>query len=43
MFKYSQYALDSLLAENGNRVDDLELIIYEFAGAYSIITKQAFL
>lgn len=35
--KYSQYALESLLAENGNRVPDLEELLYEFAGAPQII------
>lgn len=37
-FIYSQFALDSLLAENGNRVDDLESVISEFAGVTSALT-----
>lgn len=38
--KYSQYALDSILAENGNRVNDLEALLYEFAGAPEIISIE---
>ncbi|MFC5528126.1 P-loop ATPase, Sll1717 family [Cohnella yongneupensis] len=38
--KYSQYALESLLPEIGNRLDDLESILYEFAGATEIISMD---
>ncbi|MED2492295.1 hypothetical protein P4120_30630 [Bacillus thuringiensis] len=37
---YSEYALQSLFPENGNRVDDLELILYEFAGENSILSQE---
>lgn len=39
-FKYSQYVLESVLAENGNRVADLESLLYEFAGCSEIISKK---
>jgi len=39
-WKYSYYALDSILAENGNRVKDLETLLYEFAGAPEIISIE---
>lgn len=35
--KYSQYAIESLLPENGNRLDDFESLLYEFAGSNEII------
>lgn len=37
---YSEYALQSLFPENGNRVSDLESILYEFAGQNSIISQE---
>ncbi|WP_240515287.1 MULTISPECIES: nucleotide-binding protein [Bacillus cereus group] len=37
---YSEYALQSLFPENGNRVEDLESILYEFAGENSIINQE---
>jgi hypothetical protein len=39
-FKYSEYALQSLLPENGNRIPELESVFYEFAGHNSIIDKN---
>ena len=39
-FKYSQYALESLSAENGNRVEDLESLLYEFAGETAILSHS---
>lgn len=38
--KYSQYALDSIIVENGIRVEDLELLLYEFVGSREIITRD---
>lgn len=37
---YSEYALQSLFPENGNRIKDLESILYEFAGQDSIISQE---
>lgn len=37
---YSEYALHSLFPENGGRIDDLESILYEFAGEESIISQE---
>lgn len=37
---YSEYALQSLLPENGGRIDDLESIFYEFAGVKSVIHQE---
>ncbi|WP_240420307.1 P-loop ATPase, Sll1717 family [Paenibacillus periandrae] len=39
-YSYSEYALQSLFPENGNRVKDLESILYEFAGQRSIINQE---
>ena len=38
--KYSQYALDSLLVENGIRIKNFEDMLYEFAFSNEIITDQ---
>ncbi|EOO70281.1 hypothetical protein IIC_04723 [Bacillus cereus VD021] len=37
---YSEYALQSLFPENGNRVENLESLLYEFAGENSIISQE---
>jgi hypothetical protein len=39
-YSYSEYALQSILPENGGRIDDLESIFYEFAGEKSVITQE---
>lgn len=39
-YSYSDYALRSLFPENGNRIKDLELILYEFAGQNSILSQE---
>lgn len=39
-FSYSQYALESLLPENGNRLAGLESLLYNFAGSNSIIDEE---
>lgn len=39
-YSYSEYALHSLFPENGGRIDNLEHILYEFAGENSILTKE---
>jgi hypothetical protein len=39
--QYSQYAIDSILVENGISIPELETLIYEFAGARSIVTRDA--
>jgi hypothetical protein len=36
--EYSQYALDSILVENGAVVDQLENLLFEFAGSPSILS-----
>jgi hypothetical protein len=38
--QYSQYALESILVENGISVSSLEEIIYEFAGATAYLTHD---
>ncbi len=38
--KYSQYALDSLLVENGIQVGNLEALLYEFVGAKEVINRD---
>jgi len=38
--KYSQYALDSLLVENGISLDDFESLIYEFAGMSEVVNEN---
>lgn len=39
-YSYSEYALQSLLPENGGRIKDFETILYEFAGVKSILTQE---
>lgn len=39
-YSYSEYALQSLFPENGNRIKNLESILYEFAGEKSIVTQE---
>ncbi len=39
-YLYSEYALRSLLPENGGRIKGLESIFYEFAGEQSIINRN---
>lgn len=39
-YYYSEYALQSLFPENGNRIDNLESILYEFAGQRAIIDQN---
>jgi len=41
--RYSQYALDSLLVENGIRIQDLESLLYEFVGDSEVITYDQLL
>ncbi len=41
--RYSQYALDSLIVENGITVDDFERLLYEFVGLPEVITKKQIL
>jgi hypothetical protein len=38
--QYSQYALDSILVENGITVPELELVLFEFVGAAAIMTED---
>lgn len=38
--KYSQYALDSLLVENGISLEDFESLIYEFAGMPEVVNEN---
>lgn len=38
--EYSQYALETILVENGIRFDNLERILYEFAGAPQFVTES---
>ncbi|WP_240746274.1 P-loop ATPase, Sll1717 family [Lysinibacillus sp. S2017] len=38
-YLYSQYALQSILPENGGRIENFESILYDFAGETSILTK----
>jgi len=38
--KYSQYALDSLLVENGISLENLENLIYEFIGMSEIVNEN---
>lgn len=38
--QYSQFAVDSILVENGISVKDLENVIYEFVGCEPILEKQ---
>lgn len=38
--QYSQYALESILVENGQYVPALEQILYEFAGSHARITER---
>jgi hypothetical protein len=38
--EYSQYALKSILVENGVTLPELESILYEFAGTAAIVTEQ---
>jgi hypothetical protein len=39
--KYSQYAVDSLLVENGISVEDFESLLYEFVGMPEIVSDQS--
>ena len=39
--QYSQFAIDSILVENGISIRELETVIYEFAGARSILPLDA--
>ena len=38
--KYSQYAVDSLIVENGVNIEDFEKILYEFIGCNKIVSKN---
>lgn len=38
-YLYSQYALQSLLPENGGRIGNFESILYDFAGEKSILSR----
>lgn len=38
--QYAQYALDSILVENGITVETLERILYEFVGSKAVITQE---
>jgi hypothetical protein len=38
--QYSQYALDSILAENGITVPQLESVLFEFVGTPAILMKS---
>jgi hypothetical protein len=38
--QYSQFAIDSILVENGITIKQLEDIIYEFVGATAILTEE---
>ena len=38
MKRYSQYAFDSLIVENGISIEEFERILYEFAGVNKILT-----
>ena len=38
--KYSQYALDSLLVENGISLENIENLIYEFIGMSEIVNEN---
>ncbi|MEY2550148.1 MAG: hypothetical protein QOG12_292, partial [Verrucomicrobiota bacterium] len=38
--QYSQFAVDSILVENGISIQELESVIYEFAGSDSILSRE---
>ncbi|WGF37755.1 hypothetical protein QBO96_18870 [Lysinibacillus capsici] len=38
-YLYSQYALQSLLPENGGRIENFESLLYDFAGEKSILSR----
>lgn len=38
--QYSQYAIDSIMVENGVTLPELESILYEFAGCQNILTEE---
>jgi hypothetical protein len=38
--RYSQYAVDSLIVENGVSIDDFEKILYEFVGCARVISRE---
>jgi hypothetical protein len=38
--QYSQYALDSILVENGITVPQLESVLFEFVGAQAVLTEE---
>ncbi len=38
--KYSQYALDTIVVENGIQVETLEELLYEFVGAAEVISRD---
>lgn len=39
-YKYSEYALDSLLPENAGRIEDFDSLLYEFVGEEIIISHE---
>lgn len=39
-YKYSEYALDSLIPENGGRIEEFDSLLYEFAGEKQVISQQ---
>jgi hypothetical protein len=43
MKRYSQYAFDSLIVENGISITDFENLLYEFVGSNRIITQEELL
>lgn len=38
--RYSQYAVDSLIVENGVSIEDFEKILYEFVGCNRVISRE---
>lgn len=38
--KYSQYVLDTIIVENGVTVEEIESVLYEFAGSKIILTES---
>ncbi|MGG0667432.1 hypothetical protein ABE073_02780 [Lederbergia citrisecunda] len=39
-YLYSEYALHSLLPENGGRIENLDYVLYQFAGEKSVLTYE---
>jgi len=39
--QYSQYALDSILVENGITIPQLESVLFEFVGVRAVLTEES--